>query len=1410
MMPKPTGPTGRRHRRVWSGNGRAHIEVRAGRRRGVESFTRQVEEALRAVDSVRWAEVNALTGRVVVAFDPESSELDDLIGVVEGVEEAHGLHRERFGHDRPEHPGDVEPIRRNAISLGADVLGLWVSVLGQVIGVTPLPTEIASLVALFESAPRVRSFLDTRLGPAASDLGLGLANALGQAVSQGPLGLVVDIVQRGNAIGELRANRAVWERREPELAARGQGALDPIAREPRPVPLPRGPVERWADRASLASFAGFGMVLAVTGRPRLAATAFSAGLPKAARLGREAFAGQLARELASRDVVMMDRAALRRLDRVDTVLVDRAVLATGAGRIAGTERVGASAGAAAAGAAAAGAAAVGAAAAQEELDPYALALSDSVRRSGAQLVVAGTRGSVGRQLGADRLVAGGRRLYESVRALQAEGRVVLLVSGGTAHRALEAADCSVAVTGRSRAAPWGADLVAGDDLGSVLLFVDAMRDAQLASRRGAMLAMAGSGIGSVWAVAGLPATAARRAVLPVNVAALVAQAAGTLGATSAARRRVPLPTSSPPWHAMAPEDVLGALDSSPAGLDAEETRRRARPAARRRPLALRLGQALAQELTNPLAPVLAAGAGLSAAVGSVTDAALVAGVTVANAAVGAAQRLRTEVSLERLAEASAALVKVRQGGVVTEVGHDRLLPGDVLELAGGDQVAADCRILEALGCEVDESSLTGESLPVLKQAAATPGKGVADRSCMLYEGTTVVAGSALAVVVAVGPSTEAGRALEDAPAPPPSGVEARLAKLSALAVPVSLASGAAVTGIGLLRGTPLRRAMSSGVGLMVASVPEGLPLLASAAQLSAARRLSERGALVRNPRTIEALGRVDVLCFDKTGTLTAGRIVLQRVSDGVNDEATGALGRRTRAVLAAALRASPEVEADGAIWHATDRAVLEGAAQAGVRPGDGIGSWSQIGELAFEPSRGFHAVVGKGRSGLRVAAKGAPEVVLPRCATWRSPGGARPLDARARRRLGAEVERLAGRGLRVLAVAERQAARGGELVDERVSSLELLGFLGLADHVRPTAAFAVGQLGRAGVEVVMITGDHPSTAHAVAQELGILDSKQVLTGAELDAMSDGELEALVGQVSVFARVTPSHKVRIVGAFQRAGRVVAMTGDGANDAAAIRLAHAGIALGARGAPAAREAADLVVTDDRLETIVDAIVEGRAMWSSVRDALAILVGGNLGEVAFSVATTALSGSSALGARQFLLVNLLTDMAPAITIALRRPARLAPEALLHEGPDAALGGALARAVALRAVTTAAGATGAWIVARSTGRRRRASTVALVALVGTQLAQTAVVGGRSPVVLGATLVSGAVLAGVVQVPGVSQFFGCTPLGPVGWSIAASAAGIATAGSLVVPRATPRLAELLVKPFEGRLSPAAFERNLA
>ena len=1383
ILPNPIGPVaglvsritrpGRRRRRVWTGNGRAHIEVRGVDRPDPEQFVQRLEQALSALEGVHWAEVNVIAGRVVAAYDGDGVDVGDLVDVIEAVEDAHGAHGEQFPASRPEHPGDPEPLQRDLVALGADVLGLGVSIFGRVLRATPFPGEVAAAIAFVDSDPRLRRVVENRLGRPAADLSLSLASAMTQAISQGPLGLLVDIGHRAGLAREQVVRRAEWTRREPELHGRSQsGPLLADHVPKRPVALPKGPIERYGDRVSLAALGAFGVVLAATRDPRRAGNALLAGVPKAARLGREAFAAQLDRVLAERGAIVMDSSVLRRLDRIDTVVLDASVLIA--------ERSGDGV---------------------VELDGFAQGLAATIRDAGHVLVVAGRSSGVGEMLNADRVVSGGSRLAESVRSLQAESRGVLVISG-LSHAGLQAADCGVGIIGHASHGPWGAHIFCGPGLVQAALVVEATVAARDVAKRSVSLAGAGSSIGAAAAVLGPGKGASNRAMVPVNGSALIAQAAGYWSAVCVSRKPDLVAVDNRQWHEMSREQAIAELASSESGLTSGEARRRLRlleldgrasnesidgPSGARG-----LVGAVAAELANPLTPVLAVGAGLSAAVGSLVDGALVAGVLAVNAALSGGQRFATERSIARLARRVAVQVRVLRDGREVRVRAEELVAGDVVLLCSGEVVPADCRLLGVSSLEVDESALTGESAPVAKITAATRGAGVTERRSMLYDGTVVVAGKAVALVVATGASTEMGRVLAGAPDPPASGVEARLERIIRLTLPVTFASGAAVGLIGALAGRWWRDAVGSGVSVMVAAVPEGLPLLATAAQLASARRLSGRGALVRNPRTIEALGRVDVLCFDKTGTLTEGRITLQEVSDGEASKPLGALSAGHCEVLRAAARACPPSGDDPALsLHATDRAVLEGARSAGVLLDGPEGSWHQLEELPFEPARGFHAVVGRlsgeASSSQWLVAKGAPEVIMPRCDRWRALGGVRPLDLETRALLEAHVDRMARRGLRVLAVAQRKVARGRKELDSRATKLELLGFVGLADPVRSTAARAVATIQSAGVRVVMVTGDHASTAEAVSSELGILDGHRVITGADLAAMTDSELDSVIADVSVFARVTPAEKVRIVRAYQRTEHVVAMTGDGANDAPAIRLADAGLAIGRRSTPAARQAADLVVTDERIETIVDAIVEGRVLWISVREALSILIGGNLGEVGFMLAGTSLSGSSPLATRQILLVNLLTDMLPALAVSLRAPGRVSPEVLLNEGPDASLGSALAENIAWRALATAGGATGAWLVARSTGTASRARTVGLVALVGTQLGQTLAAGGRSPVVVGSVLVSTATLAAIVQIPGVSHFFGCRPLGPLGWATALASATAATGASVVVPWAVHR-----------------------
>ncbi|GGI04985.1 cation-translocating P-type ATPase [Egicoccus halophilus] len=1444
------------HRRVWEDEDHDHaqIEVHGLCDPSAVGYRRRLATALSRLDDVRWAEVNAITGRVAVAFDGGQPTLQTLVDLIESVEDAHGVRRGPTTSaawdtsDRAEHPSDDEPVHRVLAIMAGDALAVGWSLAARLARVRRLPVEIGGLVAVVDNNPWLRLQAERVLGRRVTALVLPLGSAVASGLSQGSLGALLDLAHQATVLGEVRARRHVWHQREPEFyAIHSDEPIEPPDLEPRPVRLPDGPVELAGRRLGQLSMAGFGGTLLATRDPRRAADAFLVATPKAARLGREGFAAHLGRTLAYRGIVPLDASALRRLDRVDTVVLDADVVRrprwevrgactpSGEGvplelrdraerlldaddveadrrrsgwRLAPLAAVEADADVhvprgtkargreiTARGGRVLGLVSDGQVVAVvdvvDQLDAGLDAVVDAVRAAGHRLYVAGRAGRVADRIDADGTLPGGRALGEAVRELQADGAVVLVI-GRQGHRGLAAADVGVGVVSDTGRPSWGADLILGRELADAATLVQATTVAREVSQRSARFAVGGSALGALVAGTGPREAAGSRGLAMVNGAAAAALAAGTWAAVRLAHRPRPYVPDRVRWHTLTADRALELLDSdAEQGLSVQEARQR-RTVSAAGGAEVSPGEPFLAELANPLNPILGVGAGLSATTGSMTDAGLVVGLIGINSLVGGLQRLRADRTVRGLLERDVEEVTVVRDGREHRVREDRLVRGDVIVLHAGDAVPADARVLAGDGCEVDESSLTGESLPVVKSAEPCPEAAIGDRACMLYEDTTISSGTVRAVVVATGEHTEVARSLALAGPPPPTGVELRLEELTKRLLPAALATAAGTAGVGLLRRWPLRDVASTATSLAIASVPEGLPFVATAGQLAGARRLAANNAVVRNPRTVEALGRIDTLCVDKTGTLTEGRVRFTGVSDGRRTvhrrETDDPLLHR---ILAAGLRASASRDAEGNGVDETDEALHVAADRLGVTPADGRPGWQVVADLPFDSSRGVHAVLGRERRQHYLVVKGAPEVVLEACTTWRNEGGEDvALDDDARTEVLASVDALAGRGHRLLAVAEREASSRPELEEERLERLRLIGLIALADPVRETAAQAVQGIAEAGVRTIMVTGDHPETALHIAAELG-LPGERALTGADLDELDDEALAAALDEVAVVARVTPAHKLRVVQTLQGNGHVVAMTGDGANDAAAIRLAEVGVALGERSSPAARDAADIVVTDDRIETLIDAIAEGRALWGSVREALAVLVGGNLGEIGFTSIASLFSRSAPLDPRQFLLVNLFTDLAPAVAIAVRPPEDVSTETLLKEGPEASLGSALRRDVAIRGTATALGASAAWAAAKTTGTARRASTVGLVALVGTQLGQTVAAGGwKRPTTLLTGLGSAAGLAAVVQTPGVSQFFGCRPLGPLGWAQATTAAAVATAGSQlasrVVERSTP------------------------
>src|SRR5579875_2649392 len=863
---------------------------------------------------------------------------------------------------------------------------------------------------------------------------------------------------------------------------------------------------------------------------------------------------------------------------------------------------------------------------------------------------------------------------DRVRQIQARGGIVAVVSDRS-HAGPEFAECDLAIgltSGRSGHFAARADLLA-PDLSSVAAILDAGARRDRAVRDSVLLSTAANLAGAVWGLSGNPRF--EGASQATYIGALGAIAVGYARLRGGARARSVTQRLSDPeperFGRLSVEDALAALDSRWDGLTDEEAaarvvRRRERHG--RGPL---IGSILDQ-LNSPLNAILGGGAVLSLALGAVGDVAMIAAVIAANTVVGVWQERAAGRAAEALERMSARTARVLRDGELVTVDARELVPGDVILLGPGDRVPADARLLEADELEVDEAALTGESIPVEKLAS-----GGTEANRIVLEGSDVTVGSGRALVVAVGRGTRMGAtaaavAIEETRSSP---LGQRLSRMFSEGLPLIVGGGALVTVAGVLWGRPFVPQLALGASVAIGAVPEGLPLLAGVAQAAVARRLAARHALVRRLAAVEALGRVDVACADKTGTLTEGHPALTCVSDPDGHHAAPErLSEDLRRVLEAAALASPHPDSPSLAAHPTDVAVLAGAERAGLRAPREL---ERDDEQPFEPSRGFHAT----RAGGRLVLKGAAEVLAPRCTAIRRGASHQALNETGRDALLATVERLSSQGLRVLMVAE--APPDASLEDPQ--RLTALGFIGISDPLRAGVRAAVQRCERAGVRVMMLTGDHPATAEAVARQAGLSqDGVELLTGEELGSLSDEELDRRLESTRVIARISPLDKLRIVEALQRRGHVVAMTGDGVNDAPALRLADVGVAMGRGGTDVAREAADLILADDDFATLVETFVEGRGFWHNIRRALALLLGGNLGELGLMVAAGVSGLASPLTTRQVLAVNLVTDVLPALSVAVQQPEHRDLAALSREG-TAALDRPLRRGILNRGAATA-----------------------------------------------------------------------------------------------------------------------------
>jgi len=756
---------------------------------------------------------------------------------------------------------------------------------------------------------------------------------------------------------------------------------------------------------------------------------------------------------------------------------------------------------------------------------------------------------------------------------------------------------------------------------------------------------------------------------------------------------------SPAWHALTSEDALARLDADAGGLDSAGAARRLErygpnrlPApAGRSPLVRFL-----QQFNSALIWFLLAASVAAWVLGHHVDAAVILAVIVINAIVGFLQEGKAERALDAIRDLLAPKASVLRDGGRVGVEVADLVPGDVVLLEAGDRVPADLRLLRARSLRIDEAALTGESVPAEKHVepvdAAAP---LGDRTSMAFSGTLVAAGQGVGVAVATGAATEIG------------GIGRLLGEVRSLTTPLlrqidqfgrrfsatALAASILLFAFAVLvRSFPWPDALIAVVALAVGAIPEGLPAVITITLAIGVQRMAARNAVVRRLPAVETLGATSVICSDKTGTLTRNEMTARHVfvaghaivAGGVGYAPEGGLvGARGDEDVAAVAAAAPllrcallcndaHLRHDGTDWHSEgdpmEGALVALAMKAGLLPEHVRAEWPRLDEIPFDAQHRFMATLHRSAGSGEIFVKGAPERLLAMCGRQAEAAGAAPLDAAY---WSDCIARAAAEGERVLGFAAKPAAVGTTQLGfaDLDDGLVFLGLVGFIDPPRPEAMAAVAECHSAGIAVKMITGDHAGTAAAIARQLGLGDSPAVVSGQALDTIDDEALRALAAGTQVFARASPEHKLRIVRALQATGAVVAMTGDGVNDAPALKQADVGVAMGRRGTEAAKEAAQMVLLDDNFASIVAAVREGRTVYDNIRKVIAWTLPTNGGEVLTVIAAILFGFTLPMTAAQILWINLVLTVTLGMVLAfepaepglMRRPPRRSDGALL-----------------------------------------------------------------------------------------------------------------------------------------------------
>ena len=709
------------------------------------------------------------------------------------------------------------------------------------------------------------------------------------------------------------------------------------------------------------------------------------------------------------------------------------------------------------------------------------------------------------------------------------------------------------------------------------------------------------------------------------------------------------------WHSRPVAELLDELTARPTGLSTKQGEERLQQHGANElspPPRPSLFMRILKQMKDPMILVLLAAAALSFGASGGEDwldGAIILLIVVVNNFISISQEDNAERALLALQKMTAPMATALRDGRKTKLESARLVPGDVIFLEAGDMVPADCRLLELAGLKTDESSMTGESLPVEKILSDTlpQASALGDWTNMVLSGTLVVGGRGAALVVATGMNTQmghiAGLLLHQQSQPTP--LQVKMSEISKMLSFICLCVCAVMFAVGLLQGKDLLDMFLTAVSLAVAAIPEGLPAIVTIVLALGVGRMAERGAIVKTLPAVETLGCASVICSDKTGTLTQNKMTVQ-------DVWIPSGGHRRDAMVCGTLCSDAHLEwragAPIAVGDPTENALVIAAARDGVDQLKLSTSMPRIGEIPFDSTRKLmstlHSVPD---GGCLVLVKGAPDVLLRHC----THGGRGELTPAQRQHITTTAEEMAGRALRVIGVAQRELQLLPHTISPKIveEKLTFLGLFGMSDPPRLEVRDAVLSCHRAGVRPVMITGDHKATAVAIARTLNIYRSGDLaITGSELDFMPQEILEADIAKFSVFARVTPEHKMRIVQAWQKQNQIVAMSGDGLNDAPALKAADMGCAMGIAGTDVAKGAADMILTDDNFSTIVYAVEEGRGIYSNITKAIHYLLSCNIGEIITIFTATALNFSQMpLIPVQLLWLNLVTDSLPALAL-------------------------------------------------------------------------------------------------------------------------------------------------------------------